>query len=188
MTDKRRTIPDNALLELGGINGLLHEMNGQRPLSNRHLEDIGKPRPAKEDTPKPEKADDVRTDGKDSGNTVELPDERPEENGDEKATGKKTDYRKATSDKEKTTIPQDRSRRTSKGSCWDEIIARYNKYGSVTNRSETMCIWLDRHAVETIRSCFGKDAVRFINALLVWAIENNREKLRQMQSLRTPLL
>lgn len=192
MADRRTALPPHALLELGDISGVLHEIHGQRPVDNsvRQLSE-------------------AQTKQEDDANKVTVPDPIPNDTAP-KDDAAKSEKDKKEDKKEKTQVPpkQDtvadgkdkntpsqqpataKPRKAARSSdCWNDILTRLKAYKHTVNQKEDCAIWIEHTVIETLRSCFGaRVAGRLVNAILLWYIDNNKDRLRELQSRRNLLI
>lgn len=170
----RKTISTEALLEMGGINGLLDEVN-----SNDFPDDgiFG-----------PALALDEETDGQKLGKkeTKEKPVSPKTRKG--KAVGRKAD-KSNTESKPDTPKPllSSLNSRCSKEE-WNEILSMLRDYRHAIDRKKDKVVYIDGELMEVLRPYFGIRTSWLINVLLRIFIKSNKERFKAMQERQNRLL
>lgn len=182
MPDNRRTIPPSALLELGDINGLLHELNGQQPVDNTRPKTDGNEQngsgTANEDKKAKRQKQDKKDNGQNSSSTAKS----------KQAFPKVNDVNKVCVNPSSSS-----SSSTGKGSkassdAWEQILTIYSGYNHTVNRKDDSVIWIEKDIITTLQSCLGQESGKIVNSILLWFIGTYKSRLREMQSSRSPLL
>lgn len=176
MANTRKRISTDALLELGGINGLLNELNGHQdtddiffgtPGTKVEKEGIGA----------------VEEDNKDKPDKKERKVKEKSFESHEKQQGKE----RKESDTEKHAA---RAKPTQKASSdeWDNVLALLKEYHHGIDRKKDKPVFIEGGSMEVLRSCFGLRASWLVNVLVLKFIEANKDRLRKMHQSQYQLL
>lgn len=174
MTGKRHSISTDALLEIGDINGLLHEVNGQAtgdgsPFINVDNAGGGDEKPDKEEKPKGESVTE-KPGPVVSKSAEKSPKEKPAKPKGQPKARKSVDI---------PSEPKDE---------WERTLIMMNDYNHAIDRKTDKSVFIEGEAIEVLRSCFGYRTTRLINVIVRDFIEGNKDRLKAMHSRQCRIL
>lgn len=190
----RKDISTEALLRMGGIKGLLDEVNGTQPTDSNVegpalvLDDF------EDEEEKPltkENASTVSTDtkgkehkkaGKEAGRKPKVPKTHDGDSG-RKAPKQNHDKEKATSKKVNFL-----SEGKFSSDDWDKILSLMNDYHHAIDRDNDKTVFIEGDIMAVLRSCLGHRTSRFINVILRIFIESNKDRFKALHSKQCRLL
>ena len=194
--DNRKTISTEALLAMGGIQGLLKDAS-ENPQSIRSgisapslaldgngdiiTKEIQKERQA---TPKETDSPVQTTAGKESPQDKKIPTEKEEEQPAKASVPVKGETK---TKKEKPSVTKGKFQPLQKVE-WDVCLSLLKEYDHVINRNIDRAIYIEGDLMEVFRSCFGIKACSLVNVVVRKFIEGNKERLKALRQRQCQLL
>lgn len=174
MTGKRHSISTDALLEIGDINGLLHEVNGQATGDGSPFINVDNAGGGDE---KPDKEESLTT-----GEASEKPKPSTDKPVSKSQKGKPARPKAQPKVKKSVDIPSEPKDE------WERTLIMMNDYDHAIDRKTDKSVFIEGEAIEVLRSCFGYRTTRLINVIVREFIEGNKDRLKAMHSRQCRIL